>query len=156
MSLIIIYLSPNINKRLRMKKLVLFAAVLAVGVSSCSKDDDNNTPAELAGKWEYAQQGAVLMGQEILQAYTHEEGCSKDFMILSASTVADHSFIGTACTEDIETSNYTRNGNTLTMMVDGEMETAEIVQLDNTTLKIKVTENLEGQSVGYLTVFTRK
>lgn len=139
-----------------MKKLVLFAAVLALGVSSCSKDDDNNTPAELAGKWEYAQEGAVLMGQEILQPYIHEEGCSKDFMVLSATSVINHLFESSNCLENIQISEYTRNGNSITMMVDGEMETGEIVQLDNTTLKIKVTKNFDGQSIGSLTVFIRK
>ena len=138
-----------------MKKLVLFAAVLALGVTSCSKDDDNKQ-AELAGKWEYAQEGGVVMGQEFLTPYEHTQGCTKDYMVLTASTVVDHSFSGSICEEDIYTDTYTRNGNTLTLMIDGQPQIAEIVQLDNSTLKIKVTENVEGQSVGYMTVYTRK
>lgn len=147
---------PNLNINFRMKKLVLFAAILALGVTSCSKDDDNNQQAELAGKWEYTHEGSVVMGQEFLVPYTHEDGCTKDYMVLTASTVVDHTFSGSTCAEDIYTDTYTRNGNTLTLMIDGEAQVAEIVVLDNTTLKIKATEVIEGQTVGYVTVYTRK
>lgn len=138
-----------------MKKLVLFAAILALGVTSCSKDDDNKQ-AELAGKWEYAQEGSYIMGQEFLNAYPHAAGCTKDYIVLTASTVVDHSFDGPQCTEEIYTDSFTRNGNTLTLMIDGEAQIAEIVQLDNSTLKIKATEIIEGQTIAYLTVYTRK
>ena len=153
---ITIYLPSNLNKIFRMKKLVLFAAILALGVTSCSKDDDDNKQAELVGKWEYAQEGSYIMGQEFLTAYQHAAGCTKDFMVLTASTVVEHNFDGPQCTEDIYTDTYTRNGNTLTLMIDGEAQLAEIVQLDNSTLKIKTTETFEGQTIGFVTVYTRK
>lgn len=146
----------NLNKKFRMKKLVLLAAVLALGVTSCSKDDKKDNQAELAGKWEYTHEGNVVMGQEFLTPYEHTQGCTKDFMVVNATTVVDHSFEGSTCTEDIYTQAYSRNGNTLTVMVDGQPEVAEILVLNNSTLKIKYSEVIEGQSVGFVTVYTRK
>lgn len=50
-----------------MKKItILFLSVLTLGlsVSSCSKDDDENT--SIVGKWELIKQGTIISGQEAL------------------------------------------------------------------------------------------
>ena len=46
-----------------MKKILfLFVSTLALGLTSCSKDDDSDsTPASIEGKWDYFQEG-VLVG----------------------------------------------------------------------------------------------
>ena len=139
-----------------MKKLVLFAALLVLGATSCSKDDDNNQSAELAGKWEFAQEGSILMGQEVLTPYEHEEGCAKDFVMITSNTVAEHTFNGSNCIEDIDIESYTRNGNILTSVVDGQTITLEIVSLNNEFLKVKRTENYAGQTFVFVSVFVRK
>ena len=140
-----------------MKKLaLLFVAVLAVGVTSCSKDDDA-AQASLVGTWEYSKEGAIIQGQEILTPYEHATGCSKDFTVITATTIVDTDFYGSDCFESTSTATYTRNGNTLTITDGSEVSTGTILQLDNTTLKVKGPEYTEG-SVTYsdVTVFTRR
>ena len=140
-----------------MKKLaLLFVAVLAVGVTSCSKDDDA-AQASLVGTWEYSKDGAIIQGQEVLTPYQHAAGCSKDFTVITATTIVDTDFYGSDCFETTSTVAYTRNGNTLTITDGGEVFTGTILQLDNTTLKIKGPEYTEG-SITYsdVTVFTRR
>ncbi len=140
-----------------MKKLaLLFVAVLAVGVTSCSKDDDA-AAASLVGTWEYSKEGGIIQGQEVLTPYQHAAGCTKDFTVITATTIVDTDFYGTDCFESTSTIPYTRNGNTITITEDGEVYTATIIQLDNTTLKIKGQEMTEG-GITYsdVTVYTRR
>ena len=140
-----------------MKKLaLLFVAVLAVGVTSCSKDDDAGQAA-LEGKWEITKEGGIIQGQEVLTNYQHAAGCNKDFTMISATTLIDHEFEGTDCFESTYTSAYTRSGNTITITVDGVAYTGTIIQLDNSTLKIKGQEMTEG-GITYsdITVYTRR
>lgn len=140
-----------------MKKLaLLFVAVLAVGVSSCSKDDDSSGAA-LEGKWEYTKDGGIIQGQEVLTNYEHTEGCAKDYIQITSTTVTEHNFWGSECEEETYVDNYTRNGNTLTITVEGETYTATILQLDNNTLKIKGQEMTEGGiTFSDVTVYTRR
>ena len=140
-----------------MKKLaLLFVAVLAVGVTSCSKDDDA-AGASLEGKWEYAKEGGIIQGQEVLTAYQHAAGCTKDFALITATTIVDTDYYGADCLEETYTAAYTRNGNTITITEGGEIFTGTILQLDNTTLKIKGQEMTEG-GITYsdVTVYTRR
>ena len=151
---IIIHLGSKI---LKMKKFVLFAVLLAAGFTSCSKDDDNQQEtSELVGKWEFTQQGSTVMGTEFLEPYEHTEGCAKDFLQFAATTVADHTFYGSNCAEEITTDAYTRVGNTLTIVEDGEIFTVEILMLNATTLKLKVFNVSDGTTSNYINVLTRK
>ena len=139
-----------------MKKLaLLFVAVLAVGATSCSKDDDA-AQAAFEGKWEYSKEGEIIQGQEVLTDYNHQAGCDKDFSMITATTIIDHEFAD-ACDESLYPLAYTRTGNTVTITDGSEVFTATILQLDNTTLKIKgadFTEN--GITYSDVTVFTRR
>ena len=143
-----------------MKKLVLFVSVLALGLTSCSKDDDGGSSASLEGKWEYSKDGMSVNGNEALLDYDHSENCPKDYMQITATTVVDHYFYndGTPeCDEEIDSSTYTRDGNTLSVTVDGTTYTGEILQLDGSTLKIATEEEeVQGQNVRYITVYTRR
>lgn len=120
-----------------MKKIILMAVAFVsfATITSCSKSDDQ---AALTGKWEQLREGVAANGQEVLQDYVHESGCSKDYVMITATTVVDHSFYndGTGCAEDIYTSTYTRSGNTITISSQGFTSTAEIKTLDSNTLKI--------------------
>ena len=140
-----------------MKKLaLLFVAVLAVGVTSCSKDDDA-AGASLEGKWEYSKEGGIIQGQEVLTPWQHAAGCTKDFTLITATTIVNSEFSGSDCSEYNDTETYTRNGNTITVNRDGDIFTGTILQLDNTTLKIKGEEMTEG-GITYsdVTVYTRR
>lgn len=138
-----------------MKKLILFVAVLALGLSSCSKDDDKAPEAELVGKWEFSQEGAIINGQEVLEPYVHEVDCAKDFLLFAASTVTEYNYYGADCEEEIYVDAYNRNGNTLNIMMDGELFVVEIVSLSNTTLKLKISETFDGTTEQFVTVFTK-
>jgi hypothetical protein len=122
-----------------MKKFLLLAVAFAsfATITSCDKDDDK---ASLEGKWEYSREGLAASGQEILVDYTHKEGCTKDYIMINATTVADHTFFGTACEEDVFSSTYIRSGNTVTVTVDGVAYAAEIKTLDGSTLKLYSTD----------------
>lgn len=123
-----------------MKKIFLLAIafVSLATVTSCDKDDD--AQASLEGKWEYSKEGLAASGQEVLVDYEHTTGCAKDFIMINATTVADHTFFGSTCTEDVSTSTYTRSGNTVTVTVDGQSYTADIKTLDGSTLKLYSTD----------------
>ncbi len=140
-----------------MKKLsILTLSLVALSMSfvSCSKDDNNGstTSGNLVGKWEYSKEGAVQNGQEYLVAYMgNETGCSKDYIDVTATSVADVDYDSTdnPCEMFTDTYSYTRTGNTITMTVSGMEVISTIVTLTSTELKIKDAD-------GYLTVYTRK
>ena len=119
-----------------MKKIILLAVafVSLATITSCSKDDDS---ASLQGKWEYLQEGSAnASGQEVLTNYQHEVGCTKDYSIISASSISDYSFSGSTCIEEVFTTPYTRNGNTISITSEGQTFTAQIKTLNSNTLKI--------------------
>jgi hypothetical protein len=139
-----------------MKKIILLAVafVSLATITSCSNDDDNNQSASLEGKWEYFKEGVASGGQEVLVDYEHQAGCAKDYSMVTATTIVDHTFFGTSCTEDVTTSNYTRNGNIITVTIGGETFTSEIKTLDGSTLKIYYTDP-GFPTISEVTVFKR-
>lgn len=129
-----------------MKKVILlFVAIVSLSsITSCSDDDE--AEASLVGKWEYSQAGISGGGQDLLLPYEHTEGCTKDFVQITATLYADHSFFNDGgCEEDIETSTYTRSGNTLTIGTGADAYTATIATLNGNTLRLNVSsEDLPG------------
>lgn len=117
-----------------MKRIILLAAAIIffTVVTSCDNDDNS----ELTGKWEFSKEGFAEDGQEFLEDYEHQAGCSKDFLQITATTIADHTFFETTCEEDIVTNTYTRNGNTISITEEGEIFQAQINTLNSTTLKV--------------------
>jgi len=140
-----------------MKKLSILTlsfVALSMTLVSCSKDDNNGstTSASLVGKWEYSKEGSTVNGQEFLVAYMgNETGCSKDYIDVTATSVADVDYDSTdnPCEMFTDTYSYTRTGNTLTLTVSGMEFTSTIVTLTSTELKIKDAD-------GFITVYTRK
>ena len=143
-------------------KIVLFS-VLALGLTltSCSDDDNkggNDTSGTLEGKWVYAKEGVSANGQDALIDYDHTEGCDKDYMEITATTVKDvwYNNNGTACEEDSDTSTYTRNGNTITVKEGEETFISTIEKLTASELRISDEETENGVTVKYITTYTRK
>ena len=143
-------LKPKKNKKIL---LLAVAFVSFATFTSCSKSDDN---ASLEGKWEYSKEGAASGGQEVLQDYVHD--CTtKDYALITATSVADHTFYvgsGTTCEEDVYTISYTRSGNNLTIIEGGVAYTAVIKTLNGSTLKIYSTDP-DSPGVSYVTVYKR-
>ena len=136
-----------------MKKIIvlLVALVSLSTVTSCSKDDE---AASLQGKWEYLKEGTATDGVETLYNYNHETGCSKDYSMITATSIMDHTFSGSTCIEEITTVPYTRSGNTITATVNGSSFTVEIKTLDDSTLKVYFTDpDFPGEAE--VTVFKR-
>lgn len=137
-----------------MKKILfLFVSTLVLGLTSCSKDDDSNsTPASIEGKWDYFQEGLLVGNQEILEAYSHDCTTNKDYTEFVAGGVLRDVYHYDDCEEEIDLGTWSRNGSSLTVTIGGETTNAEILTLDNQTLKVKAT--VEGMT--YLQVFKRR
>jgi hypothetical protein len=125
----------------KLKNLSVFAAVLFLGLSSCSKDNDDTqeVAATVEGTWQFTKEGTITNNQEIINDYQHTTGCTKDYLeIFPANIIKDHYFDNPNCQETIDTGAWTRNNNALTFVYqNGTTVNAEIMQLTNTTLKLK-------------------
>ena len=126
-----------------MKKIIskLFLALSAsIILVACSKDSSSSSSSSIEGKWEYYQEGTVIGGQEVLDLHQHESGCTKDYLeILSGGVIKyyDYDSFVSPCELTIDTGTWSQNGNILTIITQGTSETAEILTLNATTLKIK-------------------
>lgn len=136
-----------------MKKIIvlLVALVAFSAVTSCSKDDE---AASLQGKWEYFKEGTATDGVEVLEDYAHQAGCSKDYSMITATSIMDHTFSGSTCTEEISNIPYSRSGNTLTVTGESATLTFLIKKLTSSTLTVYFV-NPDSPSVSQVTVFKR-
>lgn len=141
----------------QIKQLMLLFLVASTTLVSCNKDDDGDSGA-IEGKWEFTKVGSIVAGQEALIDYPdHTPGCTKDYTeILVGGTVKDYYYTdnGSGCEESIDNGTWTRDNNNITVNFSGEVTVAEILELSNTTLKLKSTDSDTGEV--YLVLFTRK
>lgn len=124
----------------KLKNLSLLATVVFVGLSSCSSDNSASEPApQIEGAWQFTKEGTITNNHEILNNYEHTTGCTKDYIeIFDANVIKDHYFDNPNCQETIDTGAWNRNNNALTFVYqNGTTVNAEIMQLTNTTLKLK-------------------
>lgn len=144
-----------------MKKLkIVLLSVLTLGLSlaSCSGDDDNGTTdGKIEGKWIYTKVGVMNGNNELLIDYPeHEPGCDKNYVEITADGKwKDVSFFGDECTKESNEGSWTRNGDSVTITLDGEPESGTILKLTNTELKLKSTYTEEGETVTAIALFTR-
>ena len=138
-----------------MKKFAFLFVAVATVFTSCSDDNDSKS-AKLPGTWEFAKQGSVVGGQEVLVDYDHTAGCPKDYIVIDADKFVEHDFTGDDCLESTDTTTYTRSGNTITITSGGETVTGTIMQLTSSTLKLKTSTTFEGTTYDFITVLTRK
>lgn len=137
-----------------MKKFtVLFVSVLTIGltISSCSKDDGDGA-GSLEGKWNFSKEGVVAGGQEMLVDYSgNEAGCTKDYVTFSAGGTfadVDYDSFETACEMFTDNGTWVKSNNTITITSGGSTDSAEILSLTSSELKIKDAD-------GYILLFTR-
>lgn len=145
-----------------MKKLtVLFLSAMTLGlsVSSCSSDDDDKKSASIEGKWEITKAGLIVGGQEALADYENEGGCTIPTMQYNA----DGKFIDitseywdSQCSTYQETGTYKKDGNTLTLKYDDDEAKLDILELTESTLKVKMTYSEEGMSITAVSVYKKK
>ena len=130
------------------KSILLVVALIAVSISSCSSDDEN-VEVSLSGKWEPVKQGIVISGQELVEDFEHTVGCNKNYAEFTATTTIQHDFeknMSNQCVEETYTYNYSRTGNTITILQDGELLTLTILELNATTLKLSGQEDFGGET----------
>ena len=101
-----------------MKKSVILLTLIALTFLGCSSDDDSNAnlvinQQNLLGKW-YLKGGTINAGA--FEDYDHDCTTNKDFQeFLNNGSVTFNGY-NTACElNDVETSSWVLNGNTLTI-----------------------------------------
>jgi len=134
-------------------RLLALAFTFGLFAMSCSDDDnEGETIAPLAGKWNITQVGTVVNGQEVLiDAPQNQAGCEKDFLELKTdNTLNDGNYDSTIapCTLFTETGIYSRSHNNLTTVIDGVTKVQDIVNLTLNELKLR-------DANGALEVYTR-
>ena len=125
-------------------RIKLFALLLSLGLvsTSCNNDDnEGETLAPLAGKWNVSQVGTLVNGQEVLvDAPQNESGCDKDYLDLNADNTleeGDYDSTLAPCAIYTKAGIYSRSHNNLTTVVDGVSTTKDIMNLSLTELKLK-------------------
>lgn len=137
-----------------MKRFNLFAFAALSGVLfSCSSDDSSaTTSGELTGKWYYKE---YRVAGETIPYDDHEE-CGKDYVQFNDNGTGASVDVWD-CVDDIAPFTYTKTGNSITVSSDGESNTARILELSATTLKVKVTYDFDGDGddESVIEVYTR-
>lgn len=123
---------------------LLLALSLGIGLVtvSCNNDDnEGETLAPLAGKWEISKIGTTVGGTETLvDAPQNESGCAKDYIDLKLDNTViegDYDSTITPCALTTEEGIYSRSHNNLTRVVDGVTTVQDIANLSFTELKLK-------------------
>ncbi len=140
-----------------MKKLVvLFVSVFSISMFvSCNSDDDGGS-APIEGKWAFSKTGIVVDGQEVLIDYEHNElSCGKDYFEFLANGIMNDAYYflnaDDECEVDVEAGTWTRNGNSITIDLGDDVDTATILSLTNSTLKIQYPDG----GINRVALFTR-
>ena len=123
---------------------LLFAFALSFGLfaTSCSDDDnDGETLAPLAGKWNITKVGTTLAGQEyLIDAPQNQRGCDKDYLDLKIDNdvnQGNYDSTNNPCELITRTGTYSRSHNDLTTILEGQTKVQDIVNLTLTELKLK-------------------
>ena len=123
---------------------LLFAFALSFGLfaTSCSDDDnDGETLAPLAGKWNITKVGTTLAGQEyLIDAPQNQSGCDKDYLDLKIDNdvnQGNYDSTNNPCELITRTGTYSRSHNDLTTVLEGETKVQDIVNLTLSELKLK-------------------
>lgn len=142
----------------KLKIVLLLVLTLGLSLTSCSSDDDNGTvDGNIEGKWIFSKIGTMTGDKEVFIDYpNHEPGCNKNYVEITADGKWKNvEYYGSECTEESDEGTWTRNGNTISVSYDDEIETGTILKLTNTELKLKNTYTEEGITVDAIILFTR-
>lgn len=127
-----------------MKKFAfLFIAIFAM-LSSCSNDDDSSNHGNIVGKWAY-HTFTTNNGTPI--PYDDHETCGKDYLEFRSDNTFQEIDVWDCELDVIDFGTYTKNNNILTVVSDGYTYTAEIVELTNSRLKLKMEDDDNGDGI---------
>ena len=134
---------------------LLFAFALSFGLfaTSCSDDDnDGETLAPLAGKWNITKVGTTLAGQEyLIDAPQNQSGCDKDYLDLKIDNdvnEGEYDSTDSPCELLTKTGTFSRSHNNLTTTIDGVTKTQDIMNLTLSELKVR-------DAAGFITVYEK-
>ncbi|WP_396151579.1 lipocalin family protein [Flavobacterium sp.] len=134
---------------------LLFAFALTTGLfaTSCSDDDnEGETLLPVIGKWNVAQVGTVISGQEVLiDAPQNEAGCDKDYLDLKIDNdvnEGEYDSTDSPCELLTKTGTFSRSHNNLTTTIDGVTKTQDIMNLTLSELKVR-------DAAGFITVYEK-
>lgn len=122
---------------------IALAFVLSISLfaASCSGDNEGETLAPLAGKWDFSKIGTITGTTEtLIDAPQNQSGCDRDFMELKIdNTVIEGNYDSTLAPCAITTNQgiYSRSHNNLTRVVNGVSKVQDIVNLSLSELKLK-------------------
>lgn len=140
------------------KRILLFAFVLTslLTFNSCSSDDNSpSTSGNIVGKWEYYKEGEIVNGNEYLDLYVHSAGCTKDYSeFKSDGTFVDY-YYNDVCSLNTDSGTYSKVGDILTRDDGFDAQQYTILQLDNSTLKVKFTYTDAGETFTSVLIFKR-
>jgi len=150
-----------------MEKVYFLCIAMLVLLSSCSSDDNNNgsniSTAEIVGIWigesvDYSGTGSTIFQGETITANFDGEGFDIDYTLTftenpnnvvangSYSVVLDYTINGQTEEQIIEDLEFLNNGtwnisgDMLTIVSEGETSDVEILELTDSSLKLKLTE----------------
>jgi len=145
-------------KQPQMKKFTKMFFILTIGLLvSCSSDDSSSSDSfktDIIGTWELSS--LTANGFELI-----ENTDCLDRLAFTSSTVISSEYYdyedGNGCILDDESDagSYTINGDMLTGTVDGETVTFEIIELNETILKLKGTVTEDGVIYTFLQTLNR-
>lgn len=121
----------------------MLALLLGIGFFgvSCSDDNEGETLAPLAGKWDISKVGTSVGGTEtLIDAPQNEPGCERDFIELKLDNTVvegDYDSSVTTCALTTDEGIYSRSHNNLTRVVDGTTTVQDIVNLTFSELKLR-------------------
>lgn len=148
-----------------MKKLnilLLFITTLGLTFTSCSSDNENGNNSSIVGKWEFSQYGVGPIGQEIFIDRSNITECGKDYMeFLSDGTYKVVLFKkdNGKCTTIEDNGKYIKNGSTLSLKKDNienlEPAESEIITLNESTLKLRILNKIENQTVSEISILKK-
>jgi hypothetical protein len=134
-----------------MKKIItLLIVTLSLGMISisCSNDESNNSStSSVVGKWNFSKMSTVINGiaSPEIDYDDNEVGCPKDYLELKDGGVYNEGdYYDSACTLDLSTGTWVKNGNTLSITSNGETFSVEVVSVTSTELKLKVSQTDNG------------
>jgi hypothetical protein len=136
-----------------MKKIILlFIYVLSLmfAFSSCSDDSDSPEPATIEGKWNFNKMSVTINGitSPEIDYEGNEPGCLKDYIeFIPGGVLKEGDYYGSECALEIINDTWVKNGNKITVTLDGILIPLEVVSLTSSSLVVKYSESQDGMTL---------
>jgi hypothetical protein len=123
-------------------------SILTLVLSTTSYSSDDDSSASIEGKWETTYEGTITAaGKEELTPVQANGTCSNDYIEFLKGGTFNEIIFQSDCTSNNDSGTWSKKDNKLTIKYDGNTtsDIAEIIKLNQTTLKLKVILKEDGQ-----------